>query len=565
MSVESGSNVMKIKFTHRVAEMCSTVPDVDRGKTDARSILACVIEKTEDGFYRLGTREGIINSLYARSQFALSHKQFVQLDEVPITSATISLRSVASSQATGGLAMITIATVCRRNLVPRFHNGFILIVLMSFWIMCHILISTAFTKQSLRDAPVEENSTVTNAIIMSMVPLAYHKFLPAEKKNASIATTSVGVDAGKTESSQLDIKEIQRRIDQYNSLQTILNEDIFGPLQNDSLVIIIQVHNRLMYLRHTIISLAQAAGIENALLVFSHDYYDEEINKLVQKIDFCKVMQIFYPFSIQTHPNQFPGESPNDCPRDINIKEAIEKKCNNAYHPDLYGHYREAKFTQTKHHWWWKANRIFDQLDVTRNHNGLIIFFEEDHYVAPDFIHMLQLMDRARQSHCPNCRVLSLGTYLKTVDFARDTKKAEITQWISSKHNMGIAFNRSVWEELKSCSNTFCTYDDYNWDWSLMVVSTKCLSQELTAMVLRAPRVFHIGECGVHHKNSCKSTAALRRVQKLLAPAKGHLFPKQLTLTHTVSKKLVKKTKGNGGWADVRDHSLCLQMMKRKR
>ncbi|KAK7602150.1 hypothetical protein V9T40_009591 [Parthenolecanium corni] len=94
MSVESGSNVMKIKFTRRVAEMCSTVPDVNRGKTDARSILACVIEKTEDGFYRLGTREGIINSLYARSQF-------VQLDEVPITSATILLRSVASSQATG--------------------------------------------------------------------------------------------------------------------------------------------------------------------------------------------------------------------------------------------------------------------------------------------------------------------------------------------------------------------------------------------------------------------------------------------------------------------------------
>lgn len=54
---------------------------------------------------------------------------------------------------------------------------------------------------------------------------------------------------------------------------------------------------------------------------------------------------------------------------------------------------------------------------------GLIVFFEEDHYVAPDFIHMLQLMDRARQSHCPTCRVLSLGTYLKTVDFARDTKK----------------------------------------------------------------------------------------------------------------------------------------------
>lgn len=29
--------------------------------------------------------------------------------------------------------------------------------------------------------------------------------------------------------------------------------------------------------------------------------------------------------------------------------------CNNADHPDQYGHYREAKFTMTKHHWWWKV------------------------------------------------------------------------------------------------------------------------------------------------------------------------------------------------------------------
>lgn len=49
---------------------------------------------------------------------------------------------------------------------------------------------------------------------------------------------------------------------------------------------------------------------------------------------------------------------------------AIARKCNNALQPDMYGHYREAKFTQTKHHWWWKANRVFDQLDVTRYYTG---------------------------------------------------------------------------------------------------------------------------------------------------------------------------------------------------
>jgi hypothetical protein len=42
----------------------------------------------------------------------------------------------------------------------------------------------------------------------------------------------------------------------------------------------------------------------------------------------------------------------------------------NADWPDLYGHYREAKFTQTKHHWWWKANRVFDQLKATKRYNG---------------------------------------------------------------------------------------------------------------------------------------------------------------------------------------------------
>lgn len=52
---------------------------------------------------------------------------------------------------------------------------------------------------------------------------------------------------------------------------------------------------------------------------------------------------------------------------------ALKSTCNNAKHPDLYGHYREAAFTQTKHHWWWKANRVFDQLEVTRYHTGKLL------------------------------------------------------------------------------------------------------------------------------------------------------------------------------------------------
>ena len=44
--------------------------------------------------------------------------------------------------------------------------------------------------------------------------------------------------------------------------------------------------------------------------------------------------------------------------------------CTNADWPDHYGHYREAKYAQIKHHWWWKANVVFDRLEATLAFDG---------------------------------------------------------------------------------------------------------------------------------------------------------------------------------------------------
>jgi len=49
---------------------------------------------------------------------------------------------------------------------------------------------------------------------------------------------------------------------------------------------------------------------------------------------------------------------------------ARELKCRNAEHPDGYGHYREARYTQTKHHWWWKANFVFNSILALQNYSG---------------------------------------------------------------------------------------------------------------------------------------------------------------------------------------------------
>jgi len=35
----------------------------------------------------------------------------------------------------------------------------------------------------------------------------------------------------------------------------------------------------------------------------------------------------------------------------------MELQCLNAKMPDKYGHYREAKFSQIKHHWFWKVRK----------------------------------------------------------------------------------------------------------------------------------------------------------------------------------------------------------------
>jgi len=352
-------------------------------------------------------------------------------------------------------------------------------------------------------------------------------------------------------------ENILTKIQNANTEQVISNGDLFGSLTNDSTVIVIQVHDRLEYLRQLIKSLSLAAGIDQALLIFSHDVWEEELNILVRSIDFCQTLQIFYPFSLQTHKHSFPGESESDCPRDADKKKAQSLSCTNAAWPDLHGHYREAQFTQTKHHWWWKANQVFSSLRVTQDFTGLFLFLEEDHYVSEDFLHVLRLMSLEKKKSFPEVDILSLGTYLKKFNFRANGKQAEITEWVSARHNMGMAFSRVEWNKMVACTHVFCKYDDYNWDWSLQHVSLNCMQEKLQVMMVKGPRVFHIGECGVHHKKAnCNSKAVSEKVKKKIESAKTYFFPKKISVAKSALKK-AKLKKANGGWGDTRDHQLC--------
>nr|XP_032293725.1 alpha-1,6-mannosyl-glycoprotein 2-beta-N-acetylglucosaminyltransferase isoform X3 [Drosophila virilis] len=381
------------------------------------------------------------------------------------------------------------------------------------------------------------------------------------------------------------ILKIMQRIHTANKQQLILNANKYGPLENDSVVIVIQVHKRINYLKYLVNSLSHAKDISKVLLVFSHDVYDKEINDYVQAIDFCMVIQIFYPHSLQTHPHTFPGKDPNDCPRNITKDEALIKKCNNALYSDHYGHYREANFTQAKHHWWWKANHVFHDLTATRYHTGLfiapsyifdsydkhffvvglVLFLEEDHFVSEDFLYVLMLMQTSTKNVCAHCNILCLGNYLNEFTAKSYRAKADCSTFDAS-HNMGLAFNRTTWSLIKNCAQAFCSHDDYNYDWSLLHVSEKCLKRKFTVLSIEGPRVFHIGSCGLHQKSKeCEARKLIAKINQVLHLAFqfGHLYPPLLRITESILKVKKKKLNNiqiNGGWSDLRDHQLCLSM-----
>lgn len=348
--------------------------------------------------------------------------------------------------------------------------------------------------------------------------------------------------------------------DTYQHNPVTVNFDKYGPLTNASLVIVIQVHQRVNYLRHLIGSFSTAKNISNVLLIFSHDFVDDEINKIISEIDFCEVMQIFYPYSIQKYPNVYPGTDPNDCKRDMKKSEAILKNCTNALYPDTYGHYREATAVQTKLHWWWKMNQVFSHLDMLQNYDGLVLFVEEDNFLSEDFIHILNMMKETADSKCPKCNIFSLGAV--NGELTQENSNKLITSvWMSTEHNQGIAFNRSTWNIIRSCTTKFCTIDDYNWDWSLQFISKDCIPNNLNVLQIVGPRIFHLGICGMHFKSEkCDDTKALVTTKIKLEDLKDSLFPASLEGPGRSVRGGYERFRRNGGFSDLRDAILCMEM-----
>ncbi|XP_071112212.1 alpha-1,6-mannosyl-glycoprotein 2-beta-N-acetylglucosaminyltransferase-like [Haliotis cracherodii] len=351
-----------------------------------------------------------------------------------------------------------------------------------------------------------------------------------------------------------------------NSEQHIRNIENF-PLHfhNNSVVILIQVHKRLEDLQIMIESMKSVRYINQTLVVFSHDYYSPETFELVFSIDFCPVLQLFYPYAIQFFDNRFPGDSPRDCPRDIGKEKAMATGCYNAKFPDTYGHYREGKFTQIKHHWVWKQHYVLDRVHILKDFNGVLLRLDDDYYLAEDIIHVIRLMNDEKSIICPSCVMYILGEHeqLKRNSYISETGDVVISNWFTGI-GRGMAFRRDFWEAFKSCATSFCKFDDYNWDWALEHSTSTCF-KDMKILKPKAGRVFHIGTCHGFHRNikGCDRDQVKSSIQKVLSMYQKNLFPHKFKASKNKAKPRSIR-QGFGGWSDPRDQELCLRFFENK-
>ncbi|CAF4913502.1 unnamed protein product [Pieris macdunnoughi] len=136
--------------------------------------------------------------------------------------------------------------------MPRLKYGsilrvFVILGLLCIWVQIMLSASSvsmdkdgdiasdiATNQTNIIELYTEElmNYNDTSEQVLALVPPELHKYLTVHHKNISVNATD--------RTAPKNTSDIRRAIEMINEAQTIYNEDIFGPVQNDTIIIAIQ-------------------------------------------------------------------------------------------------------------------------------------------------------------------------------------------------------------------------------------------------------------------------------------------------------------------------------------
>ncbi|CAK1546876.1 unnamed protein product [Leptosia nina] len=336
---------------------------------------------------------------------------------------------------------------------------------------------------------------------------------------------------------RLDVNSLRAKLVAHNKEPTVLNAELFGDRLRDSYspVVVIQVQGDSPRLKLLLSSLSRVRDIDTALLIFSFAYQDDSLDRLVGAIRFCRVVQIYFPHSLQLHPHRFPGLEAADY-------NASGEPCRP----------RDVRLIEKKQHWWWKANFVFERMAHLVEADSAVVFLEEANYVVPDFIHMLRFLHKSRV-YFPHVEMLSFGNpFLK----GSSDDLLIVEPWGPPFH-LGVSFNATTWKKIRSHSGEYCTYDDYNWNYSLLKLFESFAGGHVDTVACLTPRVISTEE--IDEKD------LRNRIDRFLT---AHTwFPAAVKGVFVFGPKgrIEARAKapvlGVGGWSDLRDQLLCLDVL----
>eukprot|EP00026_Physarum_polycephalum_P007186 Phypoly_transcript_07243.p1 GENE.Phypoly_transcript_07243~~Phypoly_transcript_07243.p1 ORF type:complete len:494 (+),score=99.40 Phypoly_transcript_07243:183-1664(+) len=328
-------------------------------------------------------------------------------------------------------------------------------------------------------------------------------------------------------------------LDNFNKYGAIRNEKKFT-LDKDFIPIVIRVYNKHEYFGWALENYKKVQNINKTMMIISHDGIFPEMFKLVQSIDFCQVKQIIHPFSGHFLMNRFPGP-------DKSIPD----------HRDQYGNPRPFPHIALKHHFWWHLNYVWDQF--LPDHPGDMVFMEEDHVPTTDYYPTIKALRAIRNEKCSDCFNAKIHQHGHSNPGIHDVY---LTHELG---NVGMIFSRERWIQLRGAGKEFCTFDDYNWDWTMgHLTAIKAIAP--LSLTCAFPRAEHMGKCGTHESSGvCEITAEdkqhFNEVNEKLKVDGGNWEHYNFNPNPIDGPK--QRFNGWGGWAHPWDHEHCMNQIKK--
>jgi alpha-1,6-mannosyl-glycoprotein beta-1,2-N-acetylglucosaminyltransferase len=153
----------------------------------------------------------------------------------------------------------------------------------------------SYKKPRLRDLALRR---LLSVVFLTLCGVLLLIFLLGSNSSTTIETNDLqSVDDGSGYRRDLKFTKLQnlpqqsdlsKKLEKLNLLPP-RNLDLYPNIGKDAIIVVLYVHNRPQYLKVVVESLAKVVGINETLLIVSHDGYFEEMNKIIGGIRFCQV------------------------------------------------------------------------------------------------------------------------------------------------------------------------------------------------------------------------------------------------------------------------------------